>query len=64
MQQLSLIDLLFGEEQNLTDNNTTKLMEKQSNLSSNITASSEEDDLNWGDIYDEYEDFKYCSTKW
>lgn len=40
MQQLSLIDLLFGEEQNLTDNNTTKLMEKQSNLSSNITASN------------------------
>ena len=50
-------------------------LEKQSNLSSNITASSwfdnasfspmcDDDDLDWGDTYDEYEDFEVCSQVW
>lgn len=48
----------------------------QSNLSHNITASSEldeyhipfadydEDSSIWGDIYDEYEDFDVCNHHW
>lgn len=49
-------------------------LEKQSNLSSNITASTwmdadflpecDDDDLDWGDVYDEYEDFEVCSQVW
>ena len=46
---------------------------KQSNLSSNFTASenfffapigAKDDDVDFGDIYDEYIDFDVCSRVW
>lgn len=49
-------------------------LEKQSNLSSNFTASEnfffapigaiDEEDVDFGDIYDEYIDFDVCSRVW
>jgi hypothetical protein len=53
-----------------------KQIQNQSKLSAHITASykyledeinifnSKDDDENWGDIYDEYEDFNVCSKSW
>lgn len=72
MQQLVLFQMT-AEAQSLTIAAKAKL-EKQSKLSSNITASDKfffeplvvEDDENvsYGDIYDEYEDFEVCSRVW
>ena len=69
MKQLALFQMT-SEAQSLTIAGQAKL-EKQSNISSNITAGigyfdsvSEgiaDEDCDWGDIYDEYEDFEYCS---
>ena len=76
MKQLSLFDL-FDELQSQSSAEKAGLLEKQSNLSSNITASkcylSIEDDIEprefddepyYGDIYDEYIDFEVCSRVW
>ena len=72
MKQLALFQMT-SEAQSLAIAGQAKL-EKQSNISSNITASigyfdsvSEgiaDEDCDWGDIYDEYEDFEYCSRVW
>ena len=75
MQQLDLFQMAV-EAQSLIIAGKAKL-EKQSNLSSNITASkcylSIEDDIEprefddepyYGDIYDEYIDFEVCSRVW
>ena len=72
MKQLALFQMT-SEAQSLTIAGQAKL-EKQSNISSNITAGigyfdsvSEgivDEDCDWGDIYDEYEDFEYCSRVW
>ena len=72
MKQLALFQMTT-EAQSLTIAGQAKL-EKQSNISSNITAGigyfdsvSEgiaDEDCDWGDIYDEYEDFEYCSRVW
>lgn len=77
MQQLVLFQMT-SEAQSLNIAGKAKL-EKQSNLSSNITASNKflflvEDDIeprkfddnesDYGDIYDEYEDFEVCSRSW
>lgn len=73
MKQLALFQMT-SEAQSLTIAGQAKL-EKQSNISSDITAStrffSGEDEAStadedgiWGDIYDEYEDFEYCSRIW
>ena len=72
MKQLALFQMT-SEEQSLAIAGQAKL-EKQSNISSNITAGigyfdsvSEgiaDEDCDWGDIYDEYEDFEYCSRVW
>ena len=51
------------------------ILEKQSNISSSITASNrfdedfipqpaDNDDADLGDIYDDYEDFDVCSRQW
>ncbi len=73
MKQLALFQMT-SEAQSPLFAGKAKL-EKQSNLSSNIAASrdcfecedvpstADEDEI-WGDIYDEYEDFKYCSREW
>ena len=72
MKQLALFQMT-SEAQSLTIAGQAKL-EKQSNISSNITASTRlfdgcapsaaDEDGVWGDIYDEYEDFEYCSQVW
>ena len=72
MKQPALFQMT-SEAQSLTIAGQAKL-EKQSNISSNITAGigyfdsvSEgiaDEDCDWGDIYDEYEDFEYCSRVW
>ena len=72
MKQLALFQMT-SEAQSLTIAGQAKL-EKQTNISSNITAGigyfdsvSEgiaDEDCDWGDIYDEYEDFEYCSRVW
>ncbi len=73
MKQLALFQMT-SEAQSLTIAGQAKL-EKQSNISSNITASTRffdcvcepsaaDEDGVWGDIYDEYEDFEYCSRVW
>ena len=72
MKQLALFQMT-SEAQSLAIAGQAKL-EKQSNISSNITAGigyldsvSEgiaDEDCDWGDIYDEYEDFEYCSRVW
>ena len=72
MQQLVLFQMT-AEAQSLTIAGKAKL-EKQSNLSSNITASDkfffepleidDNEDVSYGDIYDEYEDFEVCSHSW
>ena len=72
MKQLALFQMT-SEAKSLTIAGQAKL-EKQSNISSNITAGigyfdsvSEgiaDEDCDWGDIYDEYEDFEYCSRVW
>ena len=72
MKQLALFQMT-SEAQSLTIAGQAKL-EKLSNISSNITAGigyfdsvSEgiaDEDCDWGDIYDEYEDFEYCSRVW
>ena len=72
MKQLALFQMT-SEAQSLAIAGQAKL-EKQSNISSNITAGigyfdsvSEgiaDEDCDWGDIYDEYEDFAYCSRVW
>lgn len=75
MQQLVLFQMA-AEAQSLIIAGKAKL-EKQSNLSSNITASKSffdsedsieprefEDEPYFGDIYDEYEDFEVCSRVW
>ena len=72
MKQLALFQMT-SEAQSLTIAGQAKL-EKQSNISSNITAGigyfdsvSEgiaDEDCDWGDIYDEYEDFEYGSRVW
>ena len=72
MKQLALFQMT-SEAQSLAIAGQAKL-EKQSNISSNITAGigyfdsvSEgiaDEDSDWGDIYDEYEDFEYCSRVW
>lgn len=73
MKQLALFQMT-SEAQSLTIAGQAKL-EKQSNISSNITASTRffsgedepsaaDEDGIWGDIYDEYEDFEYCSRIW
>ena len=72
MKQLALFQMT-SEAQSLTIAGQAKL-EKQSNISSNITAGSgyfdsvsegiADEDCDWGDIYDEYEDFEYCSRVW
>ena len=72
MKQLALFQMT-SEAQSLAIAGQAKL-EKQSNISSNITAGigyfdsvSEgiaDEDCVWGDIYDEYEDFEYCSRVW
>lgn len=65
MQQLVLFQMA-AEAQSLTIAAKAKL-EKQSKLSSNITASSsyfDDEDVSYGDIYDEYEDFEVCSHSW
>lgn len=72
MKQLALFQMT-SEAQSLTIAGQAKL-EKQSNISSNITASTRffsgedepsaaDEDGIWGDI-DEYEDFEYCSQVW
>lgn len=72
MRQLSLIDLWDALESQSAAAQAD-LLEKQSNISSNITAGigyfdsvceSADEDCDWGDIYDEYEDFEYCSRVW
>ena len=72
MQQLVLFQMT-SEAQSLNIAGKAKL-EKQSNLSSNITASDkfffeplvveDDEDVSYGDIYDEYEDFEVCSHSW
>ena len=72
MKQLALFQMTT-EAQSLTIAGQAKL-EKQSNISSNITAGIgyfdsvnegiADEDCDWGDIYDEYEDFEYCSRVW
>ena len=72
MKQLSLFDL-FDELQSQSTAEKAGL-EKQSNLSSNITASdkfffeplavADDEEVSYGDIYDEYEDFEVCSHSW
>ena len=77
MQQLDLFQMAV-EAQSLIIAGKTKL-EKQSNLSSNITASNkfffdmedsveprkfDDEESDYGDIYDEYEDFDVCSLSW
>ena len=74
MQQLVLFQMAV-EAQSFIIAGKAKL-EKQSNLSSNITASKRvfdedsieprefEDEPYFGDIYDEYEDFEVCSHSW
>ena len=72
MKQLALFQMT-SEAQSLAIAGQAKL-EKQSNISSNITAGigyfdsvSEgiaDEDCDWGDIYDEYEDFEDCSRVW
>ena len=72
MQQLVLFQMT-SEAQSLTIAGKAKL-EKQSNLSSNITASDkfffeplvveDDEEVSYGDIYDEYEDFEVCSHSW
>ena len=77
MQQLVLFQMT-AEAQSLTIVGKAKL-EKQSNLSSNITASNkfffdmedsveprkfDDEESDYGDIYDEYEDFDVCSLSW
>ena len=75
MQQLVLFQMA-AEAQSLTIAAKAKL-EKQSKLSSNITASKSffciedeiepkefDDEPYYGDIYDEYEDFEVCSHSW
>ena len=74
MRQLSIFDFL-DEAQSQSTAAQASLLEKQSNISSNITASTRffdcvcepsaaDEDCDWGDIYDEYEDFEYCSRVW
>lgn len=77
MQQLVLFQMT-AEAQSLNIAGKAKL-EKQSNLSSNITASNkfffdmedsvqprkfDDEESDYGDIYDEYEDFDVCSLSW
>ena len=75
MQQLVLFQMT-AEAQSLNIAGKAKL-EKQSKLSSNITASKSffciedeiepkvfDDEPYYGDIYDEYEDFEVCSHSW
>ena len=72
MKQLALFQMT-SEAQSLTIAGQAKL-EKQSNISSNITAGigyfdsvSEgiaDEGCDLGDIYDEYADFEYCSRVW
>ncbi len=76
MKQLVLFQMA-AEAQSLSIAAKAKL-EKQSKLSSNITANNKfffdiEDDIKprdfddepyYGDIYDEYEDFDVCSRVW
>ena len=63
---------MTSEAQSLAIAGQAKL-DKQSNISSHITAGlgyfdsvcdSADEDREWGDIYDEYEDFEYCSRVW
>ena len=76
MKQLVLFQMT-SEAQSLIIAGKASL-EKQSNLSSNITASRcffdiedsieprkfDDDESDYGDIYDEYEDFDVCSRVW
>ena len=76
MKQLVLFQMT-SEAQSLIIAGKASL-EKQSNLSSNITAGKcffeiedsieprkfDDDESDYGDIYDEYEDFDVCSRVW
>lgn len=73
MQQLVLFQLASkAQSLNIA---AEAILEKQSNISSNITASNrfdedfipqpaDNDDADLGDIYDDYEDFDVCSRQW
>ena len=73
MQQLVLFQLASkAQSLNIA---AEAILEKQSNISSSITASNrydedfipqpaDNDDADLGDIYDDYEDFDVCSRQW
>ena len=73
MQQLVLFQL--GSKAQSLNIAAEAILEKQSNISSSITASNrfdedfipqpaDNDDADLGDIYDDYEDFDVCSRQW
>lgn len=73
MQQFNLFQMT-SEAQHLSFT-AQAMMEKQSNLSSTFTASTcyednaqplvaDDEDADFGDIYDEYIDFEVCSKNW
>ena len=43
---------------------TPENISKSKHSTSTITAYTSDEDVDWGDIYDEYEDFSYCNQHW
>ena len=43
---------------------TPENISKSKHSTSTITAYMSDEDVDWGDIYDEYEDFSYCNQAW
>ena len=43
---------------------TPENISKRKHSTSTITAYMSDEDVDWGDIYDEYEDFSYTTQNW